>query len=385
MTAPNDSNIVCLREFCQHLAQTLKDNSNIKLDIISSFEKPPNNTSATSILSDVSSTLRLYGQDAEATIIDYVVEKAIDSPSHGGLGMYSTSQPTSAQYAELLFLVSAHLTSLKSRNNTRSYLTTLSHPTPDMQPMTLAQKIFAQHALSPIPPTGLSTNTVLRVGVDWVLASELSWAEMARTHSRLGSPGIWRNDRFWLAGDYFVHPEVMHVPRIKGMLETMECAKRGFKMTEYQGANYTIMHTEFVRERAEPGMLAIGSDSHTCSGGAIGCLSIGLGAADVMLTLSLGETWFKVPESIKIEFVGKPRVGVSGKDVILHVLGQLKRNTVASERIVEFMGEGCQHLSVDARFAICNMCTEFGAVTGVFAPDEITKQYGKEKEEGEQA
>ena len=375
MATPNDSTITSVEEFSQHLALVLRDDSNIKRDVISSFENPSGDVSATSILTDLSSTLRSYGQDAEATIIDYVVEKAVDSPSHGGLGINSTSQPTPSQYAELLFLVSAHLTSFKSRNNARSYLLTLTSPTPDTQPMTLAQKIFAQHALSPIPATGLSTSTVLRVGVDWILASELTWGEMARTHSQLGNPGIWRNDRFWLAGDHFVHPDVMHMPRIKGMLENMEWAKREFKMTEYQGANYTIMHTEFVRERAEPGMLAVGSDSHTCSGGAIGCLSIGLGAADVMLTLSLGETWFKVPESIKIEFVGKPRVGVSGKDVILHVLGELKRNTVASERIVEFMGEGCKHLSVDARFAICNMCTEFGAVTGVFVPDEITKQY----------
>jgi homoaconitase/3-isopropylmalate dehydratase large subunit len=198
---------------------------------------------------------------------------------------------------------------------------------------------------------------------------------MADTHLELGNPGIWRNDRFWLAGDHVVQPDVIRVPRIKALMDVAEKAKKDFKMTEYQGMNYTIMHTEFVRERAEPGMLAIGSDSHTCSGGAVGCLSIGLGSADVMLTLSLGETWFKVPESIKIEFLGKPRIGVSGKDVILHILGRLKRNTVASERIVEFMGPGCRYLSVDSRFAICNMCTEFGAVTGVFVPDEIARDF----------
>lgn len=146
-------------------------------------------------------------------------------------------------------------------------------------------------------------------------------------------------------------------------------------MTENQGMNYTIMHTEFVRERAEPGMLVIGSDSHSCSAGAVGCLSIGLGTADVMMTLSLGETWFKIPESILIDLKGKPAFGISGKDVILKILKELKRNTVAAERIVEFAGEGVKYLSVDARFAICNMCTEFGAITGVFVPDEVTQDY----------
>lgn len=159
------------------------------------------------------------------------------------------------------------------------------------------------------------------------------------------------------------------------MIEASEKAKVDFKMTDYQGMNYTIMHTEFVRERAEPGMLAIGSDSHTCSAGAVGCLSIGLGTADVMMTLALGETWFKVPESIRIDLVGKPAPGMTGKDVILYILKQLKRNTVAGERIVEFAGPGVSELSCDARFAIANMCTEFGAITGVFEPDAVTKQY----------
>lgn len=117
------------------------------------------------------------------------------------------------------------------------------------------------------------------------------------------------------------------------------------------------MHTEFVRERAQPGMLIIGSDSHTCSSGALSCLGIGLGAADVAMSLLTGVSWVKVPESIRIQLVGKPAFGIGGKDVILHILGELKRNTVAADRIVEFGGPGAEFLSCDDRFAICNMCT----------------------------
>ena len=102
-------------------------------------------------------------------------------------------------------------------------------------------------------------------------------------------------------------------------------------------------------------MLVVGSDSHTCSSGALGCLAIGLGAADVTLPLVTGETWFKVLESVNIRLVGTLKPGIGGKDVILYILQQLKRNTVASERIVEFTGPGAKHLSSDARFAICNM------------------------------
>lgn len=117
------------------------------------------------------------------------------------------------------------------------------------------------------------------------------------------------------------------------------------------------MHTEFVRQRAQPGMIVVGADSHTCSSGAVGCLAIGLGAADVVVPLATGQTWFKVPESILVNFVGKPAFGISGKDVILHILGELKRNTVAAGKVVEFSGPGAVNLSIDARFAISNMCT----------------------------
>jgi homoaconitase/3-isopropylmalate dehydratase large subunit len=117
------------------------------------------------------------------------------------------------------------------------------------------------------------------------------------------------------------------------------------------------MHTEFFRERAQPGMLIIGSDSHTCSAGSLGCLAIGLGSADVTMPLITGETWFKVPESVNIRIVGKPSPGIGGKDVILYIMKELKRNTVATDRVVEFSGPGLENLSCDARFAISNMTT----------------------------
>ena len=177
------------------------------------------------------------------------------------------------------------------------------------------------------------------------------------TFNAIGATNIWRNDRFWLAGDHVVEPRIASLPRVKALVATAQKAKKRFKMTEYQGMNYTIMHTEFTRERAQPGMLVVGSDSHTCSAGAIGCLAIGLGSTDVTIPLVTGETWFKVPESILIRFAGKPAFGMTGKDVILYILKELKRNTVAADRIVEFIGPGARWLSIDARFAICNMCT----------------------------
>lgn len=200
---------------------------------------------------------------------------------------------------------------------------------------------------------------------------------MEPTYNELGDPGIFRNDRFWLAGDHMVDPRISHTPLMKNLVAASERARDHFKMTDYQGMNasntlilirvyrkhltgdfqYTIMHTEFVRERAQPGMLVIGADSHTCSAGAVGSLSIGLGVADVLMSLITGETWFKIPGSVNIRLINRPLHGIGGKDVILYILKELKRNTVAADRIVEFTGPGVEHLSCDARFAICNMTT----------------------------
>lgn len=122
------------------------------------------------------------------------------------------------------------------------------------------------------------------------------------------------------------------------------------------------MHTEFVRERAQPGMLIIGADSHTCSAGAVSCLAIGMGATDVCMPLVTGQTWFTVPKTVQLRMINKPPRGVGGKDTILYILKQFKRNTIASDRVVEFTGPGMKYLSCDARFAISNMCTVSASV-----------------------
>ena len=363
------------KQFSHDLAEKLFEVRQIDVERLSAASKPRQSecTSISSVLSAYATTLHASSKANEADVLQTARSKIIDVPAFGGLGLASDQVPSKRQYEEALFLAESWLESLNSRDRAPQKLSVASTPSASRKPMTLAQKIFSQHALGPMPAGGLSAGDVVRVGVDWILASELSWSAMAKTYEEMGAPGIWRNDRFWLAGDHVVHPSITEIPKIKAFIDKAEQAKKEFKMTEYQGMNYTIMHTEFVRERAEPGMLCIGSDSHSCSAGAVGCLSIGLGTADVMMTLALGETWFKVPESILIELQGKPAKGISGKDVILYILKTLKRNTVAAERIVEFTGDALQHLSCDARFAIANMCTEFGAVTGVFIPDSVTK------------
>lgn len=301
--------------------------------------------------------LEKHGYTREADSLRDTVTHCALIPDFGGLGLSENQLDLQAnQEREILFLLSAYLEALnyQDRHATPPPEPLLSRP-PGRRGMTLAEKIFAAHDVR--RKGAVRAGEVIRVDVDWVIASELSWSGMEKTYNDLGRPGIFRNDRVWIAGDHVVDPRVRQSPKIKALVDASERARRVFKLTEYQGMNYTIMHTEFCRERAQPGMLVIGSDSHTCSAGSVSCLAVGLGVADVTMPLVTGETWFRVPETVEIRFINKPRPGLGGKDVILYILKELKRNTVAAERVVEYTGPGSRHLSCDARFAISNMTT----------------------------
>ncbi|SMR53518.1 unnamed protein product [Zymoseptoria tritici ST99CH_1A5] len=321
-----------------------------------------------------------HGRSTEAQALGHVIVLCNTEKDLGGLGIHHQSWPAvnDATLEELDFLVNAWLLAAKTRklHYDQQHEDGGAPIKRETDAMTLAQKILAHHAHSVPRASGVRPGDFLRVSVDWIIASELSWQGMSNSIQSLDAPfQPWRNDRFWLSGDHTVDPRNYQEPTPQKLLEGIRKAKYEYKMTENQGANHTIMHTEFCRERAQPGMLVLGSDSHTCSAGCVSSLAIGLGAADVSAALGTGETWIKVPESIRINFVGKPQWYIGGKDVILYVLQQLRRNTFAAERVVEFGGAGSEWLSFDARFGICNMCTELGAITGIFTPDGITKRF----------
>lgn len=240
-------------------------------------------------------------------------------------------------------------------------------------PMNVIEKILCHHAVGLSEPF-VRVGDVICVKADWTIASELTFQAMDIMHKSIGQPKLHRPDRFWLAIDHTVDPRVNDNPKQKALIKLSTEFAAEHELTDFQAPNTTIMHTEFARKRAQPGQIVIGADSHTCSAGGMGAFAAGLGAGDVVMPLVTGQTWFKVPEVVYIEFTGEPAFGIGGKDVILHILGELKRNTVAFERAVYFGGAGLRFLSDDARFAISNMTTEFGGIVGVFQADGITKR-----------
>jgi len=179
-------------------------------------------------------------------------------------------------------------------------------------------------------------------------------------------------DRVWLSVDHSTDPRINHEPKPLELTKLVTQFAKEHNIVDFFPPNTSIMHTEFARQRSQPGQIVIGADSHTCSGGGMGAFAVGLGAGDAVLPLVTGRTWFRVPETVRIELEGRPAFGISGKDVMLHILGKLKRNTVALGRAVEYGGPGMRYLSCDARFALANMATEFGALAGVCVADAVT-------------
>jgi 3-isopropylmalate/(R)-2-methylmalate dehydratase large subunit len=140
---------------------------------------------------------------------------------------------------------------------------------------------------------------------------------------------------------------------------------------EGEGIEHTILPEEGI---VVPGDLVVGADSHTCTYGALGAFSTGMGSTDIAYAMATGETWLRVPHSMKFIFYGKPSAWVMGKDLILHTIGQIGVDG-ALYKAMEFEGEAISHLSMDQRFTITNMAVEAGAKNGIIAPDEKTLQY----------
>ncbi|KAJ1736912.1 hypothetical protein LPJ72_000962 [Coemansia sp. Benny D160-2] len=316
--------------------------------------------------------------EREANIIELAVRRVLDSDELNGWNIRTKDLGGSASTSEVgdavVRAVSSYAEGLNVEDRSAPAPLLLARST-GRRGMTLCEKIIAHHAIGLTAPGDVRPGDMVCVSVDWTIASELTWKGMDKTYNAMGRPGVNRNDRFWLAVDHTVDPRIINQKKPQELISTSELFAEEAHLIDFYRPNYTILHTEFYRERAQPGQLVIGADSHTCSGGAVGALSIGMGAADVVMPLVTGETWLQVPETVEIRFVNQPPFGIGGKDIILDVLRQLKRNTVAFERAVEYTGPGLKYMSCDARFACANMATEFGGIAGVFEADEITAAY----------
>ena len=238
--------------------------------------------------------------------------------------------------------------------------------------MTMSQKILAAHA-------GLDevkAGQLIEANLDLVLGNDITSPVAINEMKKMDKKTVFDKDKIALVMDHFIPNK-----DIKSA-ENCKCC-RDFACS-HEISNYFDVGEMGIEHALLPekglvvaGDAVIGADSHTCTYGALGAFSTGVGSTDMAAGMVTGKAWFKVPSAIKFELIGKPNKWVSGKDVILHIIGMIGVDG-ALYKSMEFVGDGIQHLSMDDRFTICNMAIEAGGKNGIFPVDGAAIQYMKE-------
>ena len=238
--------------------------------------------------------------------------------------------------------------------------------------MTMTQKILAAHA-------GLSevkAGQLLEADLDLVLGNDITTPVAINEMQKMDNQTVFNNEKIALVMDHFIPNK-----DIKSAQNCKCCREFACRhdITNYFDVGEMGIEHALLPEKGlvVAGDAVIGADSHTCTYGALGAFSTGVGSTDMAAGMVTGKAWFKVPSAIKFELTGKPSRWVSGKDVILHIIGMIGVDG-ALYKSMEFCGDGIRNLTMDDRFTICNMAIEAGGKNGIFPVDELTEEYMKE-------
>lgn len=235
--------------------------------------------------------------------------------------------------------------------------------------MTMTQKILAAHA-------GLAAVTagqLIEASLDLVLGNDITSPVAIHEIEKMNVDGVFHKDKIALVMDHFVpNKDIKSAQHCKCVRE-FACKH---EITNYFDVGQMGIEHALLPEKGltVAGDVIIGADSHTCTYGALGAFSTGVGSTDMAAGMATGKAWFKVPSAIKVTITGKPKKYVSGKDVILHLIGMIGVDG-ALYKSLEFAGDGIAHLTMDDRFTIANMAIEAGAKNGIFPIDAQAKAY----------
>ena len=235
--------------------------------------------------------------------------------------------------------------------------------------MTMTQKILAAHAGLPSVQAG----DLIEAKLDLVLGNDITTPVAITVFDKTGFNQIFDKDKIAIVLDHYT--PCKDIKSAELCFQAREFAKR-FGITHlYDVGRVGIEHALLPEQGlTAPGELIIGADSHTCTYGALGAFSTGVGSTDMAAGMAMGENWFKVPSAIRVELKGRLQPYVSGKDVILHLIGLIGVDGALYQSL-EFTGDGVSSLSMDDRFTISNMAIEAGAKNGIFPVDEVTRAY----------
>ena len=238
--------------------------------------------------------------------------------------------------------------------------------------MTMTQKILAAHAGLPSVEAG----QLIEADLDLVLGNDITSPVAIKEMSKMKVDGVFDKDKIALVPDHFVpNKDIKSAEHCKCV---REFAYRNQITNYFEVGQMGIEHALLPEKGLTvAGDVIIGADSHTCTYGALGAFSTGVGSTDMAAGMATGKAWFKVPGAIKFNLVGKPNKYISGKDVILHIIGMIGVDG-ALYKSMEFVGEGIKNLSMDDRFTIANMAIEAGGKNGIFPVDEKAIAYMEE-------
>ena len=237
--------------------------------------------------------------------------------------------------------------------------------------MTITEKNMARHA-------GLDTvkaGQIIECKLDAVLMNDITFPPALREFKKIGKP-VFDKDRIYLIPDHFTpNKDIQSATQAKVMRDFVK--EQG--ITHYYETGRVGIEHVIIPEKGmiAPGEMMIGADSHTCTYGALGAFSTGVGSTDMAAGMATGKAWFKVPSAMKFNLTGKPAKWISGKDIILHIIGMIGVDG-ALYKSMEFVGDGIQYLTMDDRFTIANMAIEAGGKNGIFPVDDLAKQYMEE-------
>ena len=235
--------------------------------------------------------------------------------------------------------------------------------------MTITQKILAAHA----DVDRVEAGRLIMVKTDLVLGNDITSPVAINEFEKFGFTDVFDNEKIALVMDHFAPNK-----DIKAAEQCRQCRDFADKhniIHYYDVGDMGVEHALLPEKGlVAPGELIIGADSHTCTYGAFGAFSTGVGSTDMACAMATGEVWFKVPSAVKFNLKGKLKNNVSGKDVILYIIGMIGVDG-ALYKSMEFRGEGVSSLNMDDRSCICNMAIEAGAKNGIFEVDNQTVEY----------
>ena len=235
--------------------------------------------------------------------------------------------------------------------------------------MTMTQKILAAHA----GLENVKAGDLIEAKLDLVLGNDVTTPVAVDVFDKAGFTRVFDKDKIAIVLDHYTPCKDIKSAQL---CKTARDFARKHAITHFYDVGQVGIEHALLPEKGivGPGEMIIGADSHTCTYGALGAFSTGVGSTDMAAGMAAGENWFKVPSAIKVVLTGKLRPWVSGKDVILHLIGMIGVDG-ALYKSLEFTGEGVKELSMDDRFTIANMAIEAGAKNGVFPVDDKTIEY----------